>query len=138
MQSYEQDAYFNNLAFKRVNDAYSLCFLGLFLSYFTIILAFVLALYIRPQLKKSYLLSHVDYILYGCGYYSLFLFATIGVVIWNYKMSFFSQGNLFLGGFLYLSIFFPFVWWIRRFIRGLAYLKRGQAIAKPHSPWRAK
>lgn len=138
MQFNEQDPYFHNQALKRVNDAYSLCFLGLFLSYLTIIVAVIVAFLERPKVKNTYLLSHIDYILYGCLYYSLLLFGTIGIVIWNYQQSFFSQGNFFLGTFLYLLLFLPFIWWIRRFIRGLQYLKRNKAISNPKSLWRPK
>lgn len=137
MQHYEQEPYFQDPSLKRIHDAYSLCFLGLFLSYFTIIAAFIIALLHRPTVKNSYLLSHIDYILCGCVYYTAFIAASIGIIIWNYQQSFFSQGNLIVGGFLYIFFaFFPFVWWVRRFLRGLAYFKARQPIPQPYSPWR--
>lgn len=139
MQHYEQETYFNNPTYKSIHDAYSLCFLGIFLSYFTIIAAFILTLVQRPKFKDSHITSHADYILFGCLYYTGFILAAIGIIYWNYQQSFFSQGNLIVGGFLYVfPAFFPFVWWIRRFIRGINYLKRGLAIPRPASPWRPK
>lgn len=134
--SYQSETYYQDNTLKRVNDAYSLCLLGLFCSYLTILVAIGVAIANLPRTRGTPLHSHLKYIISGCVYYTLALGISIGVIYWTYQQHFLDHGKLWTPLTLYLFFgLVPFIWWIARFIRGLKLLKKKQAIANPLTPW---
>lgn len=139
MQNYEQDDYYQHSFYKLTHDAYSLCLLGLFCSYFTILVAIVVAIYNFKRTKGTIFYTHLKYIIWGCAYYTIFLLGSIGVLVWTYRQHFFSQGFFWtpLITFLFFGLA-PFIWWTIRFVRGINILKLGHHIQNPYTPWFGK
>lgn len=139
MTPYDSENYFQHPLFKQANDAYSLCFLGLFLSYFTILLAVGFAIVGLNKDKERKYRSHFLYILCGCVYYTLYFAICLGVLYWTYQQHFIDQGKLWTPLFLYL--FFglsPFIWWVARFVTGWRLLQNGKDVRCPYTLWLAR
>lgn len=133
---YQQENYYQDSMFKRVNDAYSLCLLGLFCSYFTILAALAVTIANLERTRGSSLQSHLRYIMSGCVYYTVALSISISMIFWTYHQHFIDHGKLWTPLALYLFFgFAPFIWWVARFIRGLKILKQNRPIINPLTPW---
>lgn len=134
MNEHEQ-RYRTDRAYKYASDNYSLCFLGIFLSYLTIVLAFCYALWQLFKHKEALYRSHFVYIACGCVYYTALMAACFGIAFLNYRAGLFTRGYLIFGVALYVvPAIFPFWWWVMRFVRGNSYLKQALAIPHPFLP----
>lgn len=139
MQDYHLDLYYQDRLYKRTQDAYSLCLIGLFCSYFTIIAAAITAIANLPAAKKTPFYNHLLFVLLGTVYYTAAVGISVGIIIWVYRQHYISQGVFWMPLFCYL--FFglaPFIWWVVRFARGFKLLKNSRPLTNPYTPWMPK
>ncbi len=139
MTNYRNEEYYRNPAYKVANDAYTLCLAGVFFSFLTIIAAFVVALWNRKKVGEGIYRSHLEYVIYGSVYYTVFVGVCVAAIFWTHQQQFLAHGRLFTPLFLYLGFgLAPFVWWIWRFVRGVKLLMRNIAVANPQTFWLAR
>ena len=133
MNDYTKEEYFLNKDYKFIHDCYSLSFLGLFLSYFTVLLTVFYAGINYKKYKDNPLInSHLKYILSGCFYYSFLVIFCFALIYWNYKLALFSKGHLIEGLGIYIfCALYPFIYWIARFICGFKKLRKKEIIENP-------
>lgn len=134
MNNYQNEEYFTDKDYKFIHDCYSLAFLGLFLSYLTVLLTVFYAGINYKKYKNNPLInSHLKYILSGCLYYTLIAIFCFALIYWNYKLALFSKGHLIEGLGIYIFCgLYPFIYWIARFISGFKKLRNKEILKKPY------
>lgn len=134
MNNYQNEEYFTDKDYKFIHDCYSLAFLGLFLSYLTVLLTVFYAGINYKKYKNNPLInSHLKYILSGCLYYTLIAIFCFALIYWNYKLALFSKGHLIEGLGIYIFCgLYPFIYWIARFISGFKKLRNKKILKKPY------